>query len=492
MRRIPAAVAVAALTAVLGAATAQATPNSPSPDGTSRLRTGFSVESPRHVPGAEGSTSPSAPSADETPQRLEAVQAAPTIAEMSTLCPTGQKFGREYGTESFEDGLPAPDDSVGWTQATGANAPDGAAWAKSVVAAEESDADHYLYGLEAAIPTSGKVYAFFAYRSDATGDNAVVLIGNSGFSLLPTTDWAYVLLDVSSEVPSFPGYMILDFEQFGVNTVSDETFEVDDVGVYSCVPIPNAGVRGDWTGEGTVDLLGTHTNGNLYLYPGLGNGRTGSGRIVGSGWNTFTWTGSPGDVTGDRRTDLVGRKSDGTLQLYAGRGDGGFAGARQIGIGWSGFTAMATPGDMDLDGRPDLLARDAAGALQLYRFTSTGGLQKVKQVGTGWNSMSWIIGLGDLNGDRRGDIVAVRQSDGCIYAYNTTATVGLSSARKLGCGWGGMNWLTSPGDLNGDRRGDLVARAANGDLYLYPGRAGGGTGAGTKIGSGWGAMASIL
>jgi hypothetical protein len=411
---------------------------------------------------------------------------------MSTLCPSGQRFGSEYGTSSFEAALPDPDNTIGWDRATGGTAADGVAWAKSVVPTTEENADHYLPALDAAIPASGKVYAYFAYRTNATGDNAVVRIGDQGFSLFPESAWTYVLLDVSSEVPAFPGHMFVDFDQYGDGIVSDETFEVDDVAVYSCVAIPNAGIRGDWTGEGRVDLLAIHTNGDLYLYPGLGNGRTGTGRILGSGWNTATWVGSPGDVTGDRRTDLVARGPDGTLQLYAGRGDGGLSSPRQIGSGWSGFTALATPGDMNLDGRPDLLGRDAAGKLQLYRFTTTGALTKVKQVGTGWSGMAWIIGMGDLNGDGRGDVVGVNKSDGCLYAYNTTTTAGLSGGRKVGCGWSGMNWLTSPGDLNGDRRGDLVARRADGALFMYPGRAGGGTGGAQQVGSGWNVFTRIL
>lgn len=507
MRRISQAIAGAAVTAVMAATAAQAAPTTtaPSPPQHRSLRTtGLVADQSRH-PHAAASTA-QAPASGATP-RLVAPQtaapqtaapqtaspqtaAAPSVTEMPTVCPSGQMFGRTYGSESFESGLDSR--SSGWDLASGGTAADGVKWAKSTVLSSETTADHYLYGLDAPIPTSGRVYAYFAYRSNATGDNAVAWFGNTGYSLLPAASWSYALFDVTSEVASYPGHMIVDFEQTGVGITTDQTFEVDDVAVYSCVPIPNAGVRGDWTGEGTVDLLGTHSNGNLYLYPGLGNGRTGSGEIVGTGWNTFTWTGSPGDVTGDRRTDLVGRKADGTLLLYAGRGDGGFDSARQIGNGWQGFTALATPGDMDLDGHPDLLARDAAGGLQLYRFTSTGSLQKVRQVGNGWNGSAWIIGMGDLNGDRRGDIVSVRSADGCLYAYNATATLGFTSARKLGCGWGGMNWLTSPGDLNGDKLGDLVARAANGDLYMYPGRPGGGTGTGMKIGNGWGSMVSIL
>jgi hypothetical protein len=511
MRRTSAAVAVATLTAALtavlgagmGAGMAHASPAS-SPltgststgststaKGGSRVRTtGLAVDEPRHSPSLT-TTSASTPAAGAAPQLVSGTQTTQSVTEMTTFCPSGQKFGREYGNESFENGLPIPESSVGWTQATGGPAADGAAWAKSVVLTTEQDPDHFLYGLDAPIPTSGKVYAYFAYRTNATGDNAIVVVGDEAFSLQPAANWTYVLLDVSSQIGFDPGHMYVDFDQRGVGIAGDETFEVDDVGAYSCVPIPNSGVRGDWTGEGTVDLLAT-TNGNLYVFPGLGNGTFGSSKLVGSGWGGFTWLASPGDVNGDRRTDLVARNAAGDLVLYAGRGDGGFYSGRVIGTGWNIMTALATPGDMNLDGRPELLARRTDGTLHLYTFSSTGAISRVKQIGAGWNTTRLIIGRGDLNGDRRGDLLGVR-TDGTLWAYLTSSTLTFGKATLVGSGWGAMDLVSSPGDVNKDGYGDLVARrASDGSLFFYPGRAGGTFGHSQLVGPGWASMTNIL
>jgi hypothetical protein len=214
--------------------------------------------------------------------------------------------------------------------------------------------------------------------------------------------------------------------------------------------------------------------------------------MTGSGWSDYSWVGSPGDVTADRQSDLVARDAAGAMWLFAGLGRATFSPRRQVGSGWGAMTALATPTDMDLDGLAELLARRSDGTLHLYSFTATGGLKYRRQVGSGWNGMSWIIGMGDLNGDRRGDTVGVNRDNGCLYAYTTTTSITLGRATRVGCGWGGMTYLTSPGDLDRDGLGDLVARASDGSLWFYKGRVGGGVRSGLQVGSGWQGMAAII
>ena len=217
-----------------------------------------------------------------------------------------------------------------------------------------------------------------------------------------------------------------------------------------------------------------------------------SGTRTGAGWGDYTWVGSPGDVSGDLRSDLLARHTDGTMWLFPGLTHGTFEPRRQVGSGWGAMTALATPSDMDLDGRAKLLARRSNSTLHLYSFTSTGGLTYRRQVGSGWNGISWMIGMGDLNRNRRGDTVGVNRDNGCLYAYTTTTAVTLGRATKVGCGWQGMTYLTSPGDLNRDGLGDLVARASNGALWFYQGRVGGGVRSGIQVGSGWNDMEAII
>ncbi|HEU5144552.1 MAG TPA: VCBS repeat-containing protein [Dermatophilaceae bacterium] len=460
--------------------------------------TGPAPSPPTHVSDGERATSSPFLKADgkvADTSTTSGLQAEGDVVELASACPSGKIVNKVYDAQSFESGLPfAPEPEGSWTTVTG-SAPHGQVNARSDLAVDAAQQDQaaWLQTTAAAVPTSGSLYMQFAYRGTLDNGEGGIYVNNWGGALESAPSWTRVYLDVTATNGTFEsGWVYAGFENWLPGSATGPTdFEIDDVRFYSCASAPNAGVRGDWSGEGTVDLLGTHTTGDLYLYPGLGNGKVGGGTKIGSGWGDFNWQGSPGDVTGDRRTDLVGRKADGSLYLYAGRGAGSFASGVKVGSSWQSMTSMATPGDMNLDGRPELLARRVDGTLHVYSFSSTGALSYLKQVGSGWNGMTWIIGMGDLNGDRRGDTVGVNQ-DGCIYAYTTSTSLTLGSVRKVGCGWGTMNWLTSPGDMDRDGFGDLIARRSDGTLWFYRGRSGGGVLAGIQVGSGWQGMQRIL
>lgn len=417
--------------------------------------------------------------------------------EIGAPCPSAYAARRVIETQGFESGsLPYLEE--GWNNGfvvESGGAAVGSWNALSTIQPGDGGDYHWVSTSAATVPSTGRVVLSFKYKAEfvADGESEVGVTMNDDYATLaPTTEWQQVYIDVTDTLAGYDGDFFSEFDNW-VSELSTtaSTAQVDDVQVASCTVPPVSGVRGDWTGEGTVDLLGTTTTGDLYVYPGKGNGGVSSGIRVGSGWTGFTWQGSPGDVTGDRRTDLLARRSDGTLWRYPGKGAGTFGAGAQIGSGWQGMTALATPGDVTNDGVPELLARRADGTLHLYRVNSA-SVTYLRQVGSGWGGMAWIIGMGDLNGDRRGDTIGVNTADGCLYAYTATTTGGLSAKGKVGCGWAGMNWLTSPGDLNKDGFGDLIARTSTGELWFYQGRPGGGVRSGVKVGSGWGSMASIL
>ena len=428
------------------------------------------------------------------PPKTSSLAATPGVTEMSSLCPVGQSPDALYGYQSFEEVAPSPDQMNGFTIKSGAGAPDGSHWANSSFLASDSGGYHSVGIMNTDGPPPGaKVYMAFAYRGNFVERTVSVNFNTSSGTLLPDPEWGWVALDVTSEV-TVAGVIQASFSHQSNGAAS--SFDVDDVATYSCkanpapAPAPISGVRGDWTGQGSVDLMSTRSDGGLFVYEGTGTGAVRSGVQVGSGWSTFTWQGSPGDLNADRRTDLLARRSDGTLWFYPGKGNGALGSGKQVGTGWNAMTSIATPGDFNLDGRPDLLARRADGTLHLYRILATGALQYVAQVGVGWNAMTSIIGMGDLNGDKRGDVVAVR-SDGIMFSYLSSGT-GLTSAKQVGAGWNGMNILTSPGDMNKDGRGDLIGRRADGTLWSYLGRTGGGVVSGKQVGTGWNEMIRIL
>ncbi|MFE6972080.1 FG-GAP-like repeat-containing protein [Streptomyces sp. NPDC057682] len=98
------------------------------------------------------------------------------------------------------------------------------------------------------------------------------------------------------------------------------------------------------------------------------------------------------------------------------------------------------------------------------------------------------LGFGDMNGDRRADVM-VRDLAGRLWLSSGNGT-----GRLVGSGgWNAMNALTRHGDFSRDGREDLIAReASTGKLWLYPGTGTGSLGARRLIGTGgWNAMSNI-
>ena len=63
---------------------------------------------------------------------------------------------------------------------------------------------------------------------------------------------------------------------------------------------------------------------------------------------------------------------------------------------------------------------------------------------------------------------------------------------RVGTGWNGMTAIMSPGDLNGDRVPDVLARDAAGRLWLYPRTAAGGWGPRVLVSTGWNIVNAIF
>jgi hypothetical protein len=169
--------------------------------------------------------------------------------------------------------------------------------------------------------------------------------------------------------------------------------------------------------------------------------------------------------------DLLTLNSSGGLTFQLGDGKGAFAG-KGSGSGWS-TKAVAVPfGDLNGDGCNDVLVRMSDGALRGYKpacGTAPTPSASYKALGTGWNAYDVLTSPGDLTGDRRPDLLARKASTGDIHLFAAKSDGTLAAGKKIRSAWTGYTKIVGAGDLNGDGIGDLLARDKAGTLYRYNG-----------------------
>ncbi|MFF9341498.1 MULTISPECIES: hypothetical protein [unclassified Streptomyces] len=150
-----------------------------------------------------------------------------------------------------------------------------------------------------------------------------------------------------------------------------------------------------------------------------------------------------------------------------------------LGTGWNTYTLMASPSERTVVGR------DRDGVLWIHKGQGQKLLPRTK-VGGGWQIYNKITGGSDLNGDGRGDLLA-RDTAGVLWFYASTGDTAtpFKPRVQIGGGWQQYNLLTAPGNIAGATGGDLLARDTNGVLWLYLGKGDGTFTARRQIGGGW-------
>lgn len=142
------------------------------------------------------------------------------------------------------------------------------------------------------------------------------------------------------------------------------------------------------------------------------------------------------------------------------------------------------------NGLSEFLTLSANGTLTLargtqYNYTYVGPKD---WSGHGWQIYNKVFSPGDLDGDRRADLLA-RTPAGELYLYPATGNLSapFGARTKVGDGWQMYDQLVGVSDNTGDGIGDVITRTPSGDLYFHAG-----TGdashpllAAVKTGSGW-------
>ncbi|MET7858361.1 VCBS repeat-containing protein [Streptomyces sp. NPDC005318] len=289
----------------------------------------------------------------------------------------------------------------------------------------------------------------------------------------------------------------------------------------------------DLNGDGRGDLLGRAVNGDVYVYLATGTGGELATRVAGgTGMNVASLIAGTGGAPDYGKSDLLGLDSEGTLWAYWSLNNGklsprarwsdvgGWKGAKPVGASslkettlasllevfdgglynytymdsvhrmssaWGSYNVTVGPGDLTGDGKGDVLTRDTGGYLYIHPGNGTGsGFGARIRVGGGWNAYNVIIGAGDFTGDGRTDVVA-RDSAGVLKMYRGTGDKykPFQSPFPVGRGWNTYTKLAAPGDLTGDGKADLVGVDRNGSLYLYVSNGSGQFAAPVRLGGGW-------
>ncbi|MFJ7272489.1 FG-GAP-like repeat-containing protein [Streptomyces sp. NPDC099050] len=259
-----------------------------------------------------------------------------------------------------------------------------------------------------------------------------------------------------------------------------------DTSTPSGAPAPVSAV-GDLTGDGKPDLLARAESGsgNLYVYPGAGNGHFGT-RIDNGGWSSMERVSGIGDVTGDGKADVAAvEKSTGKLWIYPGQSNG-HLGTRIDNSGGWGDIRITGAKDLNGDGRGDLLAVDeASGKLWMYPGRTDGHFGTRVEAGSSWDSMNPVGSAGDLTGDGKNDVAAVEDATGKLFVYPGLGNGQFGARIQAGTGWDVMSSISGAGDYTGDGKDDLIARDNTGKLWVYPGQGNGQLGARIDNGGGW-------
>jgi hypothetical protein len=197
---------------------------------------------------------------------------------------------------------------------------------------------------------------------------------------------------------------------------------------------------GDLNGDGFADLI-TRTSasgGVLYLYPGDGEGRLGTRIPIGSSWNSMSAIVSGHDFNVDGKVDVLAReKSTGDLWLYPGNGNGALRPRLKIGTGWNSLREITAVGDLDHDGHADVLAVHSSNAcMYFYGGKGTGGVKNGVKLGCGWAGLDALAAIGDMDLDGHLDFIARRKSDGWLVLYRGTGTRSFLAGVDLSGGFG--------------------------------------------------------
>ena len=169
-----------------------------------------------------------------------------------------------------------------------------------------------------------------------------------------------------------------------------------------------------------------------------------------------------GDIDGDGKPDLVvANNGDNTVSVLRNTGNSGSPGfATKVDFAVVTYPQSMAIGDIDGDGKPDLaVANYNSSLVSVFRNTSSSGsisFATKSDFTTGISAKS--VAIGDLDGDGKPDLAVGCYSNHVISVLRNTGSSGsLSFASKVDISTVASVNSVAIGDLDGDRKPDLVA-----------------------------------
>jgi len=269
----------------------------------------------------------------------------------------------------------------------------------------------------------------------------------------------------------------------------DGQFRAARGSTISALDSPGEMVLGDVNGDSSLDLaFASHDSYGVTML--LGNGKGGlapapnSPIVMKEGQHPHTHGLAMGDLNGDGKLDLATvNNADNDVSVTLGDGHGGFTR-----VPGSPFAVGPSPyplaiGDVNNDGRLDIAATTTAtGPARAQQLASSRALTLLLADGRGGFRTSqvpvrtgqpWFVAIGDVNGDRRPDLLATHAERSELTVLLGDGRGGFTETSESPLDFGHAAWHMVLADVNRDSKPDVVAAAGEGvRVMLGDGRGG--------------------